>query len=244
MHVPLLRTPSGLESIPSSASIPRHRHEQAYVAVVISGSYQESGDEGRFEVAAGDALVHSPFQGHRDHVSISGATVLNLPCPRELEQARRLEVQDVDALAVAAERDVREALIILATNSCTSERELSDWPDLLALRLRNLEPFRLADWASSRGLAPETVSRGFARAYGVTPQRYRAEARTRRALVAIGSGRGSLVAVALRHGFSDQAHMTRAVRTLTGRTRGHWRRVRASSVTCQSFIASESAGQR
>lgn len=226
MTVPLLPAPSGLETIVSSSSIPRHRHTQAYVALVISGSYQESGDAGRFEVAAGDALVHSPFQAHRDHVSVSGATILNLPCPPELEQARRLKVHGLDAVAVAAERDVREAILILASNSCTCERELSDWPDLLALRLRNLEPFQLSDWANSRGLAPETVSRGFARAYGVTPQLYRAEARTRRALAAIGSGRGSLVAIALDHGFSDQAHMTRAVRTLTGRTPGQWRRAR------------------
>lgn len=206
--------------------MPRHRHEHAYVAVVISGSYRESGDEGRFDVAAGDALVHSPFHAHRNNISVGGATVLNLPCAPELVRARRLEVHDVDSLAVAAERDVREALMLLACNSCSSDRELVDWPDLLALRLRNLEPFRLSVWARSHGLAPGTVSRGFARAYGVTPQLYRAEARTRRALAAICVGRAPLVEIALSHGFSDQAHMTRAVRTLTGRTPGQWRRAR------------------
>ena len=226
MPLPLLRAPSGLQAIVSSASIPRHRHEQAYVSVVISGSYQESGDEGRFDVGAGDALVHSAFQAHRDHVSVGGATVVNLPCPPELEQGRRLKVHDLDALAVAVERDVQEALRLLASNSCSCDLEHTDWPDLLALRLRNLEPFQLSDWASSRGLAPETVSRGFARAYGVTPQRYRAEARTRRALAAICAGRKPLVAIAFSHGFSDQAHMTRSVRTLTGRTPGQWRRAR------------------
>jgi len=204
--------------------LPRHRHEEAYVAVVLAGSYQECGDAGRFEVAAGDALVHSPFQAHLNHVSIAGATVLNLPCPPELRQASRLRVRDSDRLVAAAERDVREAIADLASNACTFEQGLADWPDLLAFRLRNLEPFHLSDWARSHGLAPESVSRGFYRAYGVTPQLYRAEARTRRALEAICAGRQPLVSIAFSSGFSDQAHMTRAVRALTGRTPGQWRR--------------------
>jgi len=241
MAVPLLRTPRGLEAIAGSSSIARHRHDHAYVAVVVSGSYQESGDEGRFEVVAGDALVHSPFQAHRDHVCAGGATVLNLPCPPELEQARRLEVHDLDALVVVAERDAREAIMMLASGSWSSDRELADWPDLLALRLRSLESFQLSEWAVSHGLAPETVSRGFARAYGVTPQLYRAEARARRAVAAIRAGRGPLAAVALSHGFSDQAHMTRAVRALTGRTPDQWRRA-GEQPTCPVGLAWGSAG--
>ncbi len=226
MAAPLLRTPFGLEAIAGGASMPRHRHEHSYVAVVISGSYQECGDEGRFQVATGDALVHAPFQAHRDHVSVGGATILNLPCPPELVQASRLEVQDPDALAVAAERDMKEAFMMLASNACSSDRELCDWPDLLALRLRNMESFQLSRWARSHGLAPETVSRGFARAYGITPLLYRAEVRSRRAVAAIQAGRRPLVEVALSQGFSDQSHMTRAVRMLTGRTPGQWRRAR------------------
>jgi len=72
------------------------------------------------------------------------------------------------------------------------------------------------------GLAAESVSRGFRRAYGVTPRRYRLEARARRALGMIGDCRMSLAAIAQECGFADQPHLTRTLSSITGRTPGQW----------------------
>lgn len=205
------------------ARLPRHRHYDSFIAIVLSGAYQESGDAGRFDVAAGDALVHSPFEAHRDHISAAGATVINLPCPVEVQGIPRWRVADPEALAVIAVRDPQEAARQFAAQALPSSCRISDWPDLLAARLRELAPLSLAKWASAHALAPESVSRGFARAYGVTPHLYRAEARARHAIATIRFSKRSLAAIASDLSFSDQAHMTRAVRELSGRTPGQWR---------------------
>ena len=79
-------------------------------------------------------------------------------------------------------------------------------------------------WARSNDLAPATVSRGFSKVFDVTPAEFRLEARTRRALAMIAANATSLAMIAVTTGFADQAHMTRAIRGLTGSTPGHWRR--------------------
>lgn len=186
--------------------------------MVVAGGYQESGDAGRFNVGPGDALVHLPFEAHRNDVSTAGAIVLNLPCANDLANVAICRVANPDALVAAARSDLQEAAALLAAMAYPCTRTCEDWPDILARQLRELAPFRIAEWADLHGLAPESVSRGFARAYGVTPHRYRAEARARQAVAAIQSRGLSLAAIAVDLGFSDQAHMTRAVRSLTGRT--------------------------
>lgn len=220
----LLPSPIGLETIECRARLPRHRHRGGYFAIVLTGGYRESGDSGRFEVEAGDVLVHSPFEAHRTEISSRGASILNLPCAAVTVGGARLRVVDPERIARAAAHDPAGAVALLASEARPFGEALGDWPDLLARRLRQLAPFHLADWASANGIRPETVSRGFAKAYGVTPHLYRAEARGRRAIAAIRGGAESLAAVAAELGFSDQAHMTRIVRHISGRTPGQWRR--------------------
>jgi AraC-like DNA-binding protein len=67
------------------------------------------------------------------------------------------------------------------------------------------------------------VSRGFAKVYGTTAASFRAEIRSRFALRQIIRTGVSLVEIAAYVGFADQAHMTRAVRALTGATPTYWR---------------------
>jgi AraC-like DNA-binding protein len=76
----------------------------------------------------------------------------------------------------------------------------------------------LGPWAQRHGLRREALSRGFVAAFGVTPARYRLEARTRHAVAALRATGSSIAAIALDHGFADQAHFSRAVRALTGCT--------------------------
>jgi len=77
--------------------------------------------------------------------------------------------------------------------------------------------------ADAHGIVPETLSRGFAKVYGTTAATFRAEIRARRALGQIIRTGISLVEIAAAVGFADQAHMTRAVRALTGATPTYWR---------------------
>lgn len=175
----------------------RHCHDAPFVAVVLEGGYQEAGDEGRFDVRAGDALIHHAFESHLDRVEARGARVLILDLPPELARTPHVRgrVADPDALVRLAARDLRGAVTIV-----------------------------LGEWAERTGVRAETLSRGFRAAYGCTPKAYRADARARAALAAVRAGAEPLAAIAHRFGFADQAHMTHAVARLSGAPPGRWRK--------------------
>ncbi|HNS87878.1 MAG TPA: helix-turn-helix transcriptional regulator, partial [Parvularculaceae bacterium] len=69
-----------------------------------------------------------------------------------------------------------------------------------------------------------TVSRGFRRAYGITPKSFRAIVRARKAAAALQRTRAPLVQVALEFGYSDQSHFCRAITEVTGVSPARWRR--------------------
>jgi AraC-like DNA-binding protein len=214
----------GRERYRRHAAIERHRHDFGYVAIVLEGGYVEAGDRGRRRVAAGDLLVHEPFETHRNLMEGKGAEVLNLPLPDGIVLPASARASDPDLLARLCERSPIEAAEALAGALSEGPEAMDDWPDLLAAACREGKPFRLGDWALRHGLAAATVSRGFARVYGVSPARYRLEARSRRAWHEIIGGAEPLATVALASGFADQAHMTRSVASVTGDPPGRWRK--------------------
>lgn len=203
--------------------LPRHRHAEGYAAIVIAGAYEEAGDAGRREVVPGDVVVHQAWEAHLNRTPCRGAQVLNLPLPDSALSAFG-RIDDVDGLISAATRDAAEATHLLAQTFRPLAPAHADWPDLLAAALARGEATPLADWALTFGISPEHLSRGFGKVFGVTPQRYRLEARARAAVADI-AGLAPLAEVAAAHGFADQAHMTRSVRALTGRAPGSLRSI-------------------
>lgn len=204
----------------------RHCHDDAFVAVVLEGGYQEAGDEGRWNVRPGDALIHHAYESHLDRFEARGARVLVLDLPARLAATTivRGHVADPDSLVRVAERDARAASALFGEMFAAAAPTALDWPDMLADDLRRLAPFALADWADDKGVRPETLSRGFRSAYGCTPKVYRADVRARAAFAAARLGGEPFVDIAHRLHFADQAHMTHAVAGLTGAPPGWWRR--------------------
>lgn len=204
----------------------RHCHDDPFVAVVLAGGYQEAGDEGRWNVRAGEVLIHHAFESHLDRFDSRGAEVLILPMPRALSRigTMRGRVADADLLVRLAERDPDDARMSLAEQFAAGAATPLDWPDALAADLRAMRDLPLGQWAEQAGVRPETLSRGFRLAYGCTPKAYRASARARAAVTAVREGDTPFATVAHQLGFADQAHMTRAVTMLTGLTPGGWRR--------------------
>ena len=200
----------------ASERLERHRHDEAYIAITLSGSYFEAGDGGRVRASPGTVIVHEALSAHRDDFGACGATVLNLPALDGLSGTGT--IADADSVAKAAERDLQEAACLVAEQFQPALLSPDDWPDLLARELASNPELQILDWAESAGLNPASVSRGFAKAFGVSPKRYRLEVRARRAISALKSWQGSLAAIAAEQGFADQAHFTRAVRELTGTT--------------------------
>jgi len=200
----------------------RHRHDGAYAALVLRGGYHEAGEAGRRQLAAGDVAIHEVFSSHQNAVAGCGAVVLNLSVSDLPAGYGR--IIDPDAVARLAETRPLEASQLLKATFVATTAGPGDWPDLLARDLMEGTALSLCDWARAHALAPETVSRGFRRAFGVTPKRFRYEARARRAFRAVTAGEGPLAEAALEAGFADQSHMSRAVAELTGAPPGRWRR--------------------
>jgi AraC-like DNA-binding protein len=221
---------AGTERLAALGHVPRHRHREAYAAIVLAGGYEEAGDGGRWRVSPGQVLVHGRLEAHQDHVGARGCTLVNLDISGAPPIDGLFRIEDPDAVVRLAESDGRAALSCLFAQQREAATPLEDWPDLLARRLRDEEGFSIAGWADSMGLAAESVSRGFRRAYGISPRRYRLELRARRALDMIEGGSLGLAAVAQECGFADQPHLTRTLTAMTGRTPGQWRKAGVKSV--------------
>jgi AraC-like DNA-binding protein len=195
----------------------RHLHTHGYLALVLSGSYVEAGDRGRFRVEPGHVLVHRPFESHQDEFSRQGATVLNFALPEGFPEIDLGRVDDADLVARLAARDPDEAVQSLRATLHPLSVRLNDWPDSLAMALATEPGLNLANWADDIGIAPGSLSRGFKQAYGVSPKRFRHEQRTLQALRRLPDWTGSLAELAAETGFADQAHLTRSVVHMTGR---------------------------
>lgn len=206
---------TGISRHAASSRLGRHLHRTGYIAVILRGSYIEAGEGARIPAAAGDAIVHGAFDAHQDAFGKSGAFVLNLPAPADLPPGFGW-IDDVDAVARLAERDAGQAARLAAASFRPERHRCADWPDRLALDLCSGARIGLAEWAEAIGIAPASLSRGFMKAYGVTPKRYRLEQRTSRALRALPTWRGSLAELAAAMDFADQAHLTRAVASMAG----------------------------
>lgn len=183
----------------------------------MRGGYVEAGDAGRCRVGPGQVVIHAPFEAHQNKLESVGATVLNLPIP-DCARGGHFSLADPDAVIRLAERDTTAAAQLLYANLIEGGDRSSDWPDLLACALAGSSEFAISDWANALGIAPQSVSRGFRSAYGISPKAYRAEHRAVRAIQALRTTSEPIVAVAAELGFSDQAHMTRAVRKVGGLT--------------------------
>jgi AraC-like DNA-binding protein len=213
----------GVETAPAGLILPRHRHAAGYATIVLAGSVEEASFAGRFIAGPGDVLLHGDFDSHADWVnSRHPLTLMRLPW-RDNVLEGKFRVRDPDALVMLAERDPFEAMRHLRANLIHFSIDESHWTNRLAHVLRVQTCTRLENWADAECLAPETVSRGFHRAFGVTPKLFRIESRARRAWNLLLHSSSTLTEIAHQLGFADQAHLSRAVGALTGAPPSYWR---------------------
>src|ERR1039457_4331590 len=133
-----------------SAVLSRHIHEEAYAAVVLSGAYEEAGDQGRFQVEAGDVVLHDCFEAHLDRFSSSGAVVLNLRLPPRYSFTPGIaKIADVDILVHTAEISEAEAADLLLSMVQGRTPESAAGPDGRAAPLTKNQPLPLSFWAQA-----------------------------------------------------------------------------------------------
>jgi AraC-like DNA-binding protein len=216
---------AGVERLSAGYDLPRHRHDNAYVTVVLSGAYEQFGYAGRLRVQAGDVLLQPNMDCHADHMLSPGVELLRIPWSWTDGFGGIVRGGDVEAIRRAAAADTFEAASLLEALLVqgAAEPSIDDWEDALALRLREWK-VKIGDIADEFGMARETLSRGFARTYGASPAAFRSELRMREAWLNICATRRRLCDIAAETGFADQPHMTRAIREFTGSTPASLRR--------------------
>jgi AraC-like DNA-binding protein len=204
--------------------IGRHVHKSAYAALAVSGCYEEAGDSGRHRVQAGNVVLHQAFEAHLDRIPTSGAVVLNVPLPAQYALRSGVgRVDDPDAIVRLVEKGDSEAAALLLWSTKITEPEFQDWPDELAASLAQNACVNLSVWSEAKGISAWDPSRRFAKVFGIFPCAFRAPARTHQAWRAIQTPGTPLSAIAVHSGFAGQAHMTRNVKTMTGRCPSAWR---------------------
>ncbi len=204
--------------------IGRHVHKRAYAALVLSGCYEEAGDSGRHRVQAGNVVLHDAFEAHLDRIPTSGALVLNVPLPAQYGFRSGVgRVEDPDAIVRLVEKGDSEAAALLLSSTEPREPDFQDWPDELAASMAQNASVNLSAWSAAKGISAWERSRSFAKVFGISPSAFRARARTHQAWRAIRTASTPLSAIAVQFGFSDQAHMARSVKTVTGRCPSAWR---------------------
>lgn len=218
----------GIETLSYEFSLPRHRHLRAYSTVVLAGTFEESGYNGRIHATAGDVLIHPALDCHGNQRVSAGIKLIRLDWGDDSGIGGLYHLDDVDELAKTAEKDVIEAThllkLVLREKGLPSQGQRNDWPDLLLADLAKNASTEIGAWADVNGLARETVSRGFVAAYGTAPSVLRAELRARSAWLRITRGSEGLCKIAVETGFADQAHMTRWIHRITGAPPAVWRR--------------------
>jgi len=225
LPVPAFRAvPFGIETLPLAGAVrPRHRHGAGYATVVLAGSFLETGFAGRLAVGPGDVLLHGTLDCHADRpLTRQRIEILRLPWHDDTLEGR-FQVRDPDCLVRLAEHDPAAAALALgATLSACAQREV-EWTHALARLLVGGSALPLARMAATWGLCPAELSRGFRCTFGVSPKRFRLEARARCAWRSVIGSPRSLTRIAQDHGFADLAHMSRSVREFTGIAPNRWR---------------------
>ncbi len=216
---------SAADRLEACAKIPWHRHREPYIAVIADGCLEEVGEHGRTTLTAGEFIIHEAFEAHADDAGDAGVEIINLPLPSNFDAASASGAADIEDLLRKITQDGADAAAQWLLGSATrTQRRKTDWPDALAADLSADFALSIVQWAEQRGMAPETVSRGFRRAYGITPKSFRAIVRARKAAAALQRTRAPLVQVALEFGYSDQSHFCRAITEVTGVSPARWRR--------------------
>lgn len=176
-------------------------------------------------------VVHAAGEAHADWFGDRPTDLIDFFMPMPIAPGV-YRCNDADVLA----RSVLERGDTPAFGAMAPATGEADWPDLLAAALRADPAISIGCWAADQGLQPETVSRGFLRAYGVTPAQYRLGVRIKGAVDSITRGGSPLAEVAFANGFADQPHMTRALKAAIGTTPAELRRVNSVQDGCAAAL--------
>jgi AraC family transcriptional regulator len=239
-----------LADFPPGLELPRHAHDRATLATVISGEFRKQLVGGGQECRPCTVLAEPAGERHANVFGPRGARVVLLQpldgqvdprwagvlCrpratvdPGCVELARRIgaELSGPDDLSALALHGLTlELLVATARGAPSRPRSRPPWLGRLEERLRAgfVRPPDMGSLAREVGLHPVHVARVFRSHYGTTVAGYVRRLRVAWAQEQLLRPGATMADVALASGFADQSHFARVFRRLLGVTPGQWRR--------------------
>lgn len=232
---------------PFSRSVPRHEHELAYVTVMLDGDYME-GDRGHLDTLSPFSAVFNPAGiAHSTVVGPSGASFFTIELHNESLQQLGLGLPSrttVDrgaggmlwpgirlyfAFKSATNPLALEACVFELLGTLTGYEEpggdVPRWLPRVKERLHEgfRDGLRMRDLAAEAGVHPVHLARVFRKFENRTPGEYQQRLQVRAACELLRDPEWTLAAIAAECGFSDQSHLTRVLRRMTGTTPARFR---------------------
>ena len=229
---------AGAFPIPPSTRFRAHSHDVPHICVVLEGGFVERDGKSWRDVGRGTLRVSGAAR-HDIDFSMSGALCLvmdidagDMPAlerPRFIENDGSLVrlARDIQKVSTAADpaRDIMTENLrveLLAQVSRRLQTRTSPAPSWLT-RVRetvhdSAGNLTVTQLAADAGVHRVHLARAFREHYGVSVSRYARRVRVQSALRLLAHASIPLSRVALEAGFSDQSHLTRAMRDAVGST--------------------------
>ncbi|MDP2259972.1 MAG: AraC family transcriptional regulator [Caulobacter sp.] len=200
-----------------------HRHGEAQISCLLAGDYAEDSLSGPREAFGGAVSVKPAGFEHENRFGVDGALILSVALP-DAPFAERYRIG-----RATAGRDLLAAgpagLAMLCGGLRESEPDARPAVWLNGARQRLASGAASAEVARGLGLHPVRFAALFRAAFREPPSAWRQARRLSRAVTGVVAGQARLADLAVEAGFSDQAHMTRAVKAATGFSPGVLRRL-------------------
>jgi AraC family transcriptional regulator len=233
-------------------SFAEHRHENAHLVMVYSGSLTDISAERELDIPAGDLLFHPAMFTHANRVTTSDTEVVTMQVDRDMVRAfcplygnvARSVHLPFETLRGVPDR-IREELIhqddaapvileslamqLLALGSRTSAGDTCVPPDWLPAVMTFIHgtlatPLTVRSIAAHAGVSASRLAHVFKAVIGRSVTTYVRECRIRAAAAALRESAAPIGDVAVACGFYDQAHLSRSFKTLRNMTPLQYRR--------------------
>jgi AraC family transcriptional regulator len=225
---------------------PRHCHAEGALSLVLAGELEEESHCATHRAAAGSLVVKPADHWHANIYGPRGARVVQVlsvagPAPGEgtahtyqwLDAPRltRRVLALLDERHGAAESAEMELWDVMDRSESPPVRDGNQgrprwWSDAIAqLELCTMQSISVGAVAGRVGVHPVYLARVCRRQLGCTVQQYVRQRRVLAAWRAWDRQEASLAAIAVKVGFADQAHMTRAFAEVLGLSPGRLRRL-------------------
>jgi len=233
---------------PVSRHVPRHEHELAYVTVVLHGDYLE-GDRGHLaELSPFTAVFNPSGISHSTIIGPAGASFFTIEFRDPALQQLGLKLPHDTAFDSGAGAMLWPGLRLYsafrnhAADPLTIESAVFEmlgaasghgvpgklaprWLTRVKERLASefCEPVSMRELARDVGVHPVHLARVFRKFEKQSPGEYQHRMQVRAACELLRKPDWPLAAIAAECGFSDQSHLTRIFRRITGSTPGRFR---------------------